>query len=266
MHIINKSVGTLKDIEFPKILYKYRDWHNKNNKRFITNREVFMASPSSFEDKIDCKLPVRYDLLTEKEALVFAMNLSKRVNPSFNRQRHRRDSIKWVKEKTYIKNYEEYTAFYFEEYDKRLGVLSLTEHNCLDKMWEKYANKHQGFCIGYNSEKLFDYLGGGGIVEYYEKMPIILPQPFMNIDTARALQVYQKEKKWEFEKEYRTQKFWINGATIADRQIKLPADVFHHIILGNRMNTEDENEIRNEILQNIGNIPILKEDDICVKT
>ncbi|HAO05831.1 MAG TPA: hypothetical protein DCQ50_02355 [Chryseobacterium sp.] len=265
MKIVSKGIGTLKDVEFPQTLYKYRDWDNKNNKRFITHREVFMSPPSSFEDELDCKLPVRYDLLTEKQAMKFAMNLSKRVNPKFNRQKHRQDSLKWVKEKLYLKNYEEYTKFYFEEYDKRLGVLSLTEHNCLKEMWEKYANNHRGFCIGYNSEKLFNYLGGGGKVEYYDKMPIILPQPMMDIDVARNLQVYQKERKWQFEKEYRTQKFWINGGTIHDRQIQLPTNVFKHIILGDNMSRENEKIIRMEILKSIGDIPILKEKDVCSK-
>lgn len=266
MELINKGIGTLDDIEFPEILYKYRDWSNDYNKRFITHKEVFMANPSSFEDELDCKLPVRYDLLTEKQAMEFAVNLSKRVNPHFNRQRHRKDSLKWVKEKKYLKNYEEYTEFYFREYDKRLGVLSLTEHNCLKEMWGKYANNHQGFCVGYDSRKLFNYLGGGGKVNYYDKMPIILPQPMMDIDVARNLQVYQKESKWDFEKEYRTQKFWIQGASINDRQIQLPADVFHHVILGKNMSGDDEKIIREQILRNIGNIPILKENDICGKT
>ncbi len=112
MKIVSKGIGTLKDVEFPQTLYKYRDWDNKNNKRFITHREVFMSAPSSFEDELDCKLPVRYDLLTEKQAMKFAMNLSKRVNPKFNRQKHRQDSLKWVKEKLYLKNYEEYTILF----------------------------------------------------------------------------------------------------------------------------------------------------------
>tara|TARA_B110000967_G_C18638587_1_gene437318 strand:+ start:418 stop:687 length:270 start_codon:yes stop_codon:yes gene_type:complete len=67
---------TLDDIEFPEILYKYRNWDDPYNKRFINEREVFMASPNQFEDKLDCKLPIRYDLMTQEHAKIFYTRLS----------------------------------------------------------------------------------------------------------------------------------------------------------------------------------------------
>ncbi|GAA4160816.1 hypothetical protein GCM10022217_25480 [Chryseobacterium ginsenosidimutans] len=36
------NFGTLDDIEFPEILYKYRDWENPYNRRFIENKEVYL--------------------------------------------------------------------------------------------------------------------------------------------------------------------------------------------------------------------------------
>lgn len=46
---------TLDTIEFPPILYKYRSWNDEYNKRFITEKEVFLSSPKQFEDEFDCK-------------------------------------------------------------------------------------------------------------------------------------------------------------------------------------------------------------------
>lgn len=260
---MEKIIQDIKEIEKPKVLYKYRNWNNDNHKRFITENEVYMAPPSSFEDELDCKIPIRYDKLTEKQAFLFALNLSKRINPSFNRQRHRVESRKWAKEKIYLKNYNEYTSFYFQEYDKRLGVLSLTEHKCLDEMWLKYSDNHSGFCIGYNTDVLFNFLGGGGIVHYREEIPVILPEPFMDIEDIRYLQVYYKEKKWDFEKEYRTQKFWINGASQRDRQIRLPKEAFHHVIIGRNISPKDKEELIESVREYIGDIPILEESEIC---
>ena len=30
--------------------------------RILTDKELYLASPAQFEDKYDCKVPIRYDL------------------------------------------------------------------------------------------------------------------------------------------------------------------------------------------------------------
>jgi hypothetical protein len=62
-------VGSFDDLVMPETLYKYRDWQDKNHRRVISHQEVFFASPNSFEDKLDCKNPTRWDLLTYGEIL-----------------------------------------------------------------------------------------------------------------------------------------------------------------------------------------------------
>ncbi|WP_435261890.1 DUF2971 domain-containing protein [Tenacibaculum sp. nBUS_03] len=257
--------GTLDDIEFPDVLYKYRSWKDTYNKRFITEREVFMASPNQFEDEIDCKIPVRYDLMTEHQAQKFYTRLSILAEPNLIRQQRRQKVREIVKQKDYLnsESNEKYQKKYFDEYFERLGVLSLTAENCLDKMWDKYADKHQGFCVGYNTRILFDYLGGGGKVEYVEEIPILLPDPIMDRDEIRWKQVYFKEQKWEFEKEYRTQKFWFDKANISDRQIHLPKEAFNCIILGKDISDSDRKEITESVRLYIGDIEIKDHKNIC---
>lgn len=259
------NYGTLDDFDYPEILYKYRDWHNVYHQRFITLKEVFMSPPDQFEDNLDCKIPVRYDLMTTKEAELFYDRLARLADPNMSRQKRRIEIRSRIKRMDYlnVQKNREYQEFYFAEYFKRIGVLSLTAKNCLPAMWNKYANHHQGFCVGYNSRKLFEYLGGGGAVEYFDELPIIMPDPIMSRAEIRMKQIYSKERKWEFEKEYRTQMFWIKGATITDRQIVIPKEAFNCVILGKNISTEDRKEIINAVKENIGEIPILDQNIVC---
>lgn len=255
--------GTLDDGEFPKIVYKYRDWSKEHHNRYIRNREVFMSPPSWFEDPLDCKIPVRYDLLDERQTIAWAVRLSKIAHPEWTRQQHRQDARKWSKQKLFKnkQHLEKYEEYYSAEYDKRLGILSVTAEPELEDMWKKYANDSKGFCIGYNSRIMFEYLGGGGNVFYQEEMPILLPEPIMSWEEIKYGQVFFKEKKWEFEKEYRTQKFWTNPATINDRQIELPKEAFNRVILGKNISNQHRLEIVESVREFLGDIPIV--DNVC---
>lgn len=248
------NTGTLDDIEFPKILYKYRDWENLNNRRFILDKEVYLSSPDQFEDQFDCKIPVRYDLMNEKQAYDFYERLQNQSGAVLNRQQKRSKIRNLIKAKEYKnkKINEEYEKIYFKEFFKRIGILCLTAENRLEKMWVKYANNHSGFCVGYNSRILFESLGGGGKVQYVDTLPIIMPDPIMDRDTQRYKQVYHKLKEWDFEKEYRTQKFWFNGASRNDRQIKIPKEAFHSIILGKNISDLNRHAIIHAVKTNIG--------------
>ena len=255
--IINE--GSLNDIKIPEIVYKYRDWDNKWNKKFITEREVYMASPEKFEDEFDCKIPVSYEKMSEAQAENFYDDLISRSRPDLQRSQRRCEVRGLVKAKQYkdLVKMEEYKKTYFDQYFKRIGVLSLTAEPCLDDMWKRYANNHSGFCVGYNSKILFKYLGGGGSVEYFDKLPTIFPRPIMTLEEIQIKQVYSKERKWEFEKEYRTHMFWPNGVTDNNRNIKIPNEAFHSVILGKNMTDLNKTEIITAIRKSIGNIDII---------
>jgi hypothetical protein len=257
--------GTFDEGKYPSVLYKYRDWEAEHHSRYILEKEVFLASPNSFEDKKDCKIPIRYDLLNEKQTIDFFIKHSKENNPNFSRQQHRKEARIWLKERrfkneTYL---EEYRTNYNTEYDKRKGILCLTDEPCLEEMWQKYSNNSQGFCVGYNSKILFNELGGGGEVKYYDELPIILPEPIMSHHEINYYSIFSKENKWNFEKEYRTHTFFENPATIENRQIKLPKEAFNKIILGKNISNENKIQIINSVREHIGNIPIIEQMNAC---
>ncbi|MBR9855545.1 MAG: DUF2971 domain-containing protein [Algicola sp.] len=252
--------GNLDDFELPKIIYKYRDWSDKYHKRFIAEREVFLASPETFEDELDCHNPTRFDLLTKEQIYDYFIWASKRDNPNFSRQQHRAFARDWAKNS--LVNDKEYTKRFMEnsvsEYYQHEGILSLTENWNNDSMWNKYANNGQGFCIGYDTRIMFKFLGGGGPVTYEDEIPIIMPEPFMKFEEAMRNRVYYKLKKWEFEEEYRTKKFWPHPASISDRQIKLPREAFNRIIFGDNISSKDKDEIINCVQEFIGDIEIVE--------
>lgn len=258
-----KKVIQFNDTEFPELVFKYRSATNENHLRFIKNREVFMAAPSMFVDVKDCKITTRYDLMTDEEAFRFAMRLSKMANPHFTTMQHMQDSANWVRSKIYKKPdfYESYIKFVNEAYDKRRGILSLTANPCLDGLWKDYAEDGKGICIGYNSKTMFRNLGGGGEVIYVDDLPIIMPEPIMDDIEAFHKTVFFKERKWDYEEEYRTTKFYTKDATIEDRRIKLPKDAFNCIILGK--NIENRDEVIQMVKKYIGDIPIYNQESFC---
>jgi len=241
MEMKRTSIEDMNDL--PQIIYKYRSWKDDNHKKIISEQEVFMAKPTSFEDLLDCKLQKRYDLLTNKDIYNKYLEDSKRENSTLSRQQHRKYAMECFKKsamrnKKYVK---EVQNEQFLEFDKRFGVLSLTANPQRTEMWEKYSDKHQGFCVGFDPKKMFNYLGGGGKVLYYDKLPDI--SPFDDFDEERTKQVFSKEEKWSFEEEYRTHKFYPNETTDEDRKIKLPIECFKEIIFGAYMPQDYKQQI-----------------------
>ena len=76
----------------------------------LTERQVWFAQPSSFTDPFDCKNPLRYDLLTEKDIYNKYLSASKDDHPNWVRQQHREFARDWTK-KSPMKNNERLKEF-----------------------------------------------------------------------------------------------------------------------------------------------------------
>lgn len=97
---------------------------------------------------------------------------------------------------------------------------------------------------------------------HVDKLPIILPSPFISHEEALFNRVYCKTSNWSFEEEYRTKKFWPHGASIGDRQIILDQDCFARVILGDNLSEEQIKDIKEKITINIGDIEIIRKCDL----
>jgi hypothetical protein len=202
------------------------------SKNYYYCKTVFLAKPTSFEDKKDCKLLKRYDLMTNQDIFNKYIDLSKEANPTWSRSQHRQHAKEMsknspMKNKNYVKEFQEQT---FLQFNERFGVLSLTANSSNLKMWNKYSDGGKGFCVGFHPKKMFLFLGGGGKVIYCKELPDILYNDDFHIEHVK--QVFSKEDIWSFEDEYRTHKFYETPATDAERCIVLPNEAYKEIIFG----------------------------------
>ncbi len=266
------AVSSFDEVDMPETLYKYRDWNDKNHRRMISHQEVFFASPSSFEDILDCKNPTRYDLLTDEEILNKYFQDSWKVQPNFTIEDRMLFAIDWanhtmVNKKEYLEMQQKKT---FAEFDDFAGVLSLTAHPKEIRMWEKYAINHTGFCVGFDPKIMLRKLGtGGGIVNYERELPIIYPTPKHNYMQQTALQIFFKLDIWGFEKEYRTYRFRNYPLSLKDRAVVVPAEAFKELIIGNKMSAQDEGALLNSIPHKLSHVKIqrglIENDTIVLK-
>lgn len=253
---INKNTS-LDEIEYPEIVYKYRYWDNEQHQSILTNRQVFMAAPSSFEDELDCKFPVRWDLLKDREIYNYYLNYSRGHNHGSEKD-HKAFARKMFQQ-TGVRNADniaEHQKAVFEEYDQKVGVLSLTANPILEQMWEQYACNHEGFVVGFNSRIMFDFLGGGGEVTYVDDIPIIYPSPIHSYDEQRNYQIFHKLSKWSFEEEYRTTIFRPHPLITEDRIIQLPPEAYREIILGRNMTDKNIDEIKNVLVHELAHVVV----------
>ena len=244
--------------EMPKVVYKYRVWNNDFHKRILKDNEVYFSSPHDFEDDLDCNPPVSYP---EKQEL-FAFFLEYSMEHNYNKSVvwHVWNASMMFKNSPMNLPYELYRIEREnkDEFNKRFGVLSLTTESDNDAMWDKYADGHRGFCIGFDTNRLYlSRKGGCGPVRYYESLPPIIFAKD-NLDEKIIKIIYNKEKKWEFEHEYRFHTMWAE-TEIINRNCKLQRGTIVEVILGKKMPSSYRQEIKEIVKRNHPNAKIIEE-------
>lgn len=258
MEITNIEQKTLEEMNLPEVVYKYRDWENEYHKKVVTEREVYMAEPNSFEDPLDCKLPIKYSGLSRKEIREVCLYNSKLYYPERTRKQHREYAENWRTESPFgnINQMEQFQEQMLKKYNSQIGILSLTANVKNSKMWEKYSSNHKGFAVGFNPVIMFKYLGGGGPVKYYDTLPIVRPAPIHDYDKQRGFQIFSKLSKWSFEEEYRTHIFREYELTNESRTIKIPPEAFTEIVIGVDMPKDKIEDLLNSIPPELKHIAI----------
>lgn len=247
---------SFEEMDLPQTVYKYRVWKNPRHQTILTDRQVWFAQPSSFEDLLDCKIPIRYDLLTEQDIYNKYLHSSKEMHLTWTQQQHEQFASEWtknspMKDKERLK---EFAKESFDTFDLRFGVLSLTANAKSVSMWTSYSADHTGFCVGYNPKIAFKFFGGGGEVRYLDELPIIMPTPIHDHETQHFFQVFSKLKKWNYEEEYRAHKFHPQPATVAQRTITLPIEAYTEIIFGAKIDSRDKKEITDIVKNTLPNM------------
>lgn len=244
--------------EIPKVVYKYRKWDNDFHKRILMKNEVYYSSPRDFEDELDCYPPVIYP--EGQELFMYLLKYS--MNNYLNRSIvwHIWNATEMYKRSPLSLPYELQTieTGNKDAFNKRFGVLSLTTDCNNDAMWDKYADNHKGFCVGFDTNRLFaSRKGGCGAVNYYETLPAIIYAKD-SLDVKIIKTIYNKEKKWEFEHEFRFHTMWQENEKI-ERNCRLQWNTIVEIILGKNMPTAYREEIKEIVGINHPNAQIIEE-------
>jgi hypothetical protein len=231
----------------PKTVYKYRDWENPDHRKILTETSIWVPDSYDFNDPFDCNIPISYDLICTDEGLA-EQYIRKLIDLLPDVPIHEKENLVQVRlqegKHKDLKFMTDYKNEIFHDLKKRKGIFSVTPINDNILMWSHYANSHKGLCIGFDSAKLFKFLGGGGGINYTNKYPII--SPMEEEEKRYILQFLTKSIHWAYEAEYRLTAFFKTNIAI-----KLPPDVIVEVILGSNMIYKNKEEILNIIKANL---------------
>jgi hypothetical protein len=245
------------DTKTPQKLYKYRCW-NDIGKKILSDNRIYLASPRSFNDTLDCNVPQTFP---PKEALYsFFYKKSKEMNPHFLCFQHAAFARKWAKESP-LANPVALDSIFHEYEDKfmsQFGVFSATENPNNGKMWNEYSDSSSGICIGFDYKLLFEVVGGGGPCIYVDQLPVI-EFGIDNNTTQFYKRIIYKKKQYKYEQEYRLHKMWPHTATERDRAILLEPNTIIEVIIGKNMTPEYKAEVREMVESTHPNARIIEQ-------
>lgn len=225
----------------PETLYKYRNWNDPNHRRLLEKGEIFFTSPKHFNDPFDCKICFDIHSVAEVDIKNVRERMIRRDHPSLTRKERRKLDRKMVKGFNRDLKDPEFLsharAGILDSLERTFAIFSLSGSCDNILMWSHYADKHSGFCVGFNVPKLCEYL---------EKV-VSLPKTLLEIkyqDSFPSIRFHRqkerievlddmlsmKARNWRYELEHR---LVVNGKV--DFAVDVPADVIESVILGVRM-------------------------------
>lgn len=243
-------IRRITDTLIPEILYKYRDWSNKNHRKLITKQEIYFSKPSEFNDPFDGNIPVRWDLMTYEECLEKNLEFINTVHKDKNQRLVKEYAKKVTDEKTlwHPDKLAKERSEQLEKWNLIIGLFSLSfvPDNIL--MWSHYSFNHSGFVIGFDTKSLsndydFDYIEP---IIYQLEYPIILGQD--DITRQFYKKFFYKSDLWSYENEWR-----ISKNHIKNRVIKLHQETINQVIIGCCVDLEQTKSIIKLSKKHLGN-------------
>lgn len=233
---------------YPETLYKYRDWTGEFSKKSIKDLEVFFPSPRRFNDPFDCAIPPDPFGLTEDGIRAAAARSVARDMPGVNSIDQRFEIDARVEQFKKSSRSPEFRDKWIRDTKRSMedefGVLSLTSDPASILMWSYYANKHEGFCVGYDRRVLLETVKNVHDayalfrVKYQRDFPgLKLGEYSETIDLVNDMLTI-KANDWGHEQEYR---LILDGRN--ERAISLPKSAIVKVIVGARMPPDHVDEV-----------------------
>ncbi len=239
---------------FPETIYKYRPYEGlKNTPNFGTQTlsefKLYASSAKHFNDPFDNALPFRYsdesftlDLFTQKYMRDHPLRKHLPYNELLMEATERYNYIKCYLDRNWRDNKD-----IINEMDHKFyGILSLTTKRDNLLMWSHYANYHQVFCIGFDTEPFMTFIGNQyqrfgckiGPVDYQNEYPVL--EFMLDPDIKSSIQrCFCKNTCWKYEDEYR---LVLNNKP--DHVIIYPKELVSEIYLGCKIKPDHRDEIK----------------------
>jgi len=253
-------------VDTPDILYKYRYFDEKGHHlKILTKNELWFTPANKFNDPFDSALVFCYDdnpkgimrLWVEKEVKQYyptkCIGEMEKLVDKFLKKISRDKHIESAKREYVRKNYDKF------------GMCSLTPNRSSLLMWSHYANKHEGFCIGFDTKKLSELQEKLALEDKLLDLQKIICSnnvPQKNFFQTMLSDVDKqnndiidllitKSNDWSYEDEYRLI-YWYNINT----SLNLLKDTIKEIILGVRISDENKEKIIRIVTENNRNCKI----------
>lgn len=257
--------------ELPKSLYKFRDLKNPNHQRMLANNELFLTSPSKFNDPFDSTIPVCYDDGTREEIITYWMDHLNVTQPDLLKEEREKEATKVYDSGLFRtpKAKKDMAQLALNYTYKTIGVFSLSANLNSILLWSYYANEHRGFCVEFDTIKLFQHCvshlkklesqskrGYQSFflrdVKYAANYPIINAYR-TTLEDRTLTQLLTKSIDWKHEDEYRL--VWFYGA---NKKINVDNGTIKSVIMGCQMEQADQDDIKSILKTRSDRIPLFR--------
>jgi hypothetical protein len=228
-----------------QVLYKLRNWRERYHPEFLTKGEMYFTKPNELNDPFDIHRPLTFDVsVVETPAFLQKMietaPEARHINTGRDAEIYAENELAKIRadpNSYFLNNYNDLIKS--EEYNNQIGVFSLTIDPINDQLWGYYGGGQRGFAVGFDPIQLCeDLFSQGHFINYSDKIPA---SSIINLSyKAQSELMFQKNKKWEFESEFRFVRLL---DTPERRKHTFQPGIVKEIILGPRIANEDEYEI-----------------------
>ena len=240
--------------DFPKILYKYRSFQENilEDKRYqrdaLIKGELYFANHDQLNDPFDLKIRKKIESLPKEDKIMNILFLLAKADGS------KSFALLWqeakdihndnLKEDPNIYKRRSIEATIKSNNMIKRGIFCLCEKNDDILMWSHYGSSNQGFCVGYNTQMLIDFMGRNHDLLAFLKVKYFSEYPEYKISFAPKnieeliSNLISKSIIWSYEKEWRL--IIHNQTNIA---VSIPDEIVEEIILGSNILPETEQEI-----------------------
>jgi hypothetical protein len=230
-----ETVHNFPFIEQPEFLYKYRP-HDSYSRSWITNEELFFASPAMFNDPFDSKVFYTVDGTRDQKKRYFSSAIND-VYPGIKKRQQREMIKRALSNRMSDADYESHISRMQKRIDE-YGIVSLSQKANDMLLFAYYGKDHTGYCLKYRrtAENVFSMARKVDYAQTYPKFSMF-DEELQKRGALGDKVLYTKAKCWEHEQEWRI------GFVNEKRVLKSPHDILVGIILGCNMRPSDRQAI-----------------------